>query len=207
MAATPDASSWLSSPRLRGAELMEKRVATAAPALRLLQRRQLLRLAEQTAGAALLGAPSLVVGHDLKLSADAAPQARPRVVRIATFNPAEMQATQVLSNQDVQSSLSHLARKLARLRTSDAPPRAISSRRRRARRPGWVRDAVVRVLADHGGPMRATDVHAAVEALLGEPVSSDSVSWVLSSDVRGPAPLFVRAARGRYVLASAAALR
>jgi hypothetical protein len=72
VAATPDASSWLPSPRLRGVELMEKRVATAAPALCLLQRRQLLRLAEQTAGAVLLGAPSLVVGHGLKLSADTA---------------------------------------------------------------------------------------------------------------------------------------
>lgn len=115
-----------------------------------------------------------------------------------------VQATTVLSNQEVQSSLSHLARKLARLRASDAPPRAITSRRRRVRRPGWVRDAVVHVLADQGEPMRFTDVHAAVEALLGEPVSSDSVGWVLSSDVRGPAPRFVRVARGRYVLASAA---
>ena len=117
-----DASSRLPSPRLRGSKLVEKRVATAAPALRLLQRRQLLRLAEQTAGAALLGAPSLVVGHDLKLSADAVPQARPRVwFEITTFNPAEMQATQVLSNQEVQSSLGYLAKKLARLRVSDAP--------------------------------------------------------------------------------------
>jgi hypothetical protein len=157
------------SPCLRGSKLVKKRVTTATPALCLLQRRQLLWLAEQTAGAALLGAPSLVVG-DLKLSADAAPQARPHVVRITTFNPAEMRpsgqhsnpsqglspkrmvrATQVLSNQKVQSSLSHLARKLACLRDSDAPPRTITSRRRRARRPGRVHDAVVRVLADYQG--------------------------------------------------------
>jgi hypothetical protein len=52
---------------LHGAELVKKRVATAAPALRLLQRRQLLWLAEQTAGTALLGTLSLVVGHDSKL--------------------------------------------------------------------------------------------------------------------------------------------
>ncbi|HEX3392505.1 MAG TPA: hypothetical protein VHS55_08070 [Solirubrobacteraceae bacterium] len=43
---------------------MSKRVAPVALALRLLQRRQLLWLTQQTAGAALLGAPSLVVGHD-----------------------------------------------------------------------------------------------------------------------------------------------
>lgn len=115
-----------------------------------------------------------------------------------------MQATTVLSNQEVQWSLSHLARKLARLRASDALPRPITSQRRRARRPGWVQDAVVRVLADHEGPMRPTQVHAAVEALLGESVSPDSVSWALASDVRGPAPRFVRVGRGRYVLASIA---
>lgn len=111
-----------------------------------------------------------------------------------------MQATQVLSNQEVRASLSHLAKKLARLRPGDAPPRTIASRRRRARRPGWVHDAVVRVLADHGGPMRAKHVHAAVEVLLGEPVSEDSVSWALATDVRGPAPSFVRVARGQYTL-------
>jgi hypothetical protein len=42
---------------------MEKRVATAAPALGLLQRRELVRLTQQAAGATLLGSPSLVIGH------------------------------------------------------------------------------------------------------------------------------------------------
>jgi hypothetical protein len=49
--------------------------------------------------------------------------------------------------------------------------------------------------------MRVMHVHAAVEALLSEPVSVDSVSWALAADVRGPTPSFVRVARGRYVLA------
>ena len=70
--------------------------------------------------------------------------------RFAICRAFRMRTTTVLSNQEVQSSLSHLARKLARLRASDAPPRAITRQRRRARRPGWVQDAVVRVLADHG---------------------------------------------------------
>jgi hypothetical protein len=52
--------------------------------------------------------------------------------------------------------------------------------------------------------MRLSEVHAAVESLLGESVSPDSVNWVLTSDVRGPAPRFVRVARGRYALARAA---
>jgi len=107
-----------------------------------------------------------------------------------------------LADQEARASLDRLAEKLARLRASDAPPRAIVSRRRRARRPGWVHDAVVQVLADHEGPMRVRHVHAAVQALLGEPVSPDSVSWALASDVRGPVPSFVRASRGRYVLAT-----
>ena len=122
---------------------------------------------------------------------------------ISEFNSQDMQATTVLSNQEIQSSLRQLARNLARLRASGALPRVIASRRRRARRPGWVHDAVVRVLVDQGGPMRVTHVHAAVEALLGESVSADSVSWALASNVRGPAPSFVRVARGQYVLATA----
>jgi len=48
--------------------------------------------------------------------------------------------------------------------------------------------------------MRITQVHGAVKALLGEPVSCDSVAWVLTSDVRGATPRFVRVGRGRYVL-------
>jgi hypothetical protein len=94
-----DVPSRLPSPRLRGSKLVKKRVATAAPALRLLQRRQLLWLAEQTAGATLLGAPSLVVGHDLKLSADArSASTAARVVRIATFIPPKMHLVGQLSN-------------------------------------------------------------------------------------------------------------
>ncbi|HUN78709.1 MAG TPA: hypothetical protein VMU32_07320 [Solirubrobacteraceae bacterium] len=61
-----------------------------------------------------------------------------------------------------------MAEKLADLRTSDAQPRAIVSRRQRFRRPGWVLDAVHKVMADQPGPMRVAQVHAAVEALLGE---------------------------------------
>jgi hypothetical protein len=110
-----------------------------------------------------------------------------------------------LAAQEAQAGLSRVAKKLADLRASDAPPRAITIRRLRPRRPGWVLDAVCRVLADQcvGGPMRPVGVHAAVEALVGEAVSKDSVCWVLSSHSAGPSPLFVRVARGRYVLASA----
>jgi hypothetical protein len=112
-------------------------------------------------------------------------------------------ALAVLSAYAGSSDLRRLAEKLARLRASDAQPRAIESRRRRPRRPGWVLDAVCRVLVDQAsGPMRVKQVHAAVEALLGETVSESSVSWALASHSTGASPHFVRIARGRYVLAN-----
>jgi len=114
------------------------------------------------------------------------------------------EALAALSSHEVRWRLVRLAKKLAALRASDTRPRVVTSRRRRERRPGWVLDAVCRVLADQraSGPMRPVSVHAAVEALIGEGVSKDSVSWVLSSHSAGPSPLFVRVARGRYVLAN-----
>ena len=106
-----------------------------------------------------------------------------------------------LAAQEARSRLSRLVEKLAGLRASDARPRAITSRRLRPRRPGWVLDAVRAVMADQAGPMRVAQVHAAVEALLGEAVSKDSVSWCLSAGAHRKERLFVRIARGRYVLA------
>ncbi len=55
-----------------------------------------------------------------------------------------------LAAQEAQAGLSRVAEKLAGLRASDAQPRAITSRRLRPRRPGWVLDAVREVMADHG---------------------------------------------------------
>jgi hypothetical protein len=109
------------------------------------------------------------------------------------------------SNHDLQGSLRRLAGKLAALRASGGPRRRSESRRQRSRRPGWVLKAVVEVLADRGEPMRAKDIHAAVEALVGEPVPRSSVKGALASDVAGSSRRLVRVARGRYVLAESAA--
>jgi hypothetical protein len=106
-----------------------------------------------------------------------------------------------LATPEIISGLSYLAKRLAALKASDAQPRAIRSQRKRARRPGWVVDAVARVMADQEEPMRVAQVHAAVEALLGETVSKDSVSWCLSAGVHRKGRLFIRVARGRYALA------
>jgi hypothetical protein len=65
-------------------------------------------------------------------------------------------------------------------------------------RQGRIIDAISQVLADEHGPMQARDVHARVEALLGEPVRWASVKATLADNLTGPAPRFVRVARGRY---------
>jgi hypothetical protein len=112
-----------------------------------------------------------------------------------------MEATGVLSNHEIQGSLTRLVKKLAAVRASDEPRRPAVACRQRPHRPGWVLKAVVQVLADRDEPMRAKDIHAAVEASLGEPVRWSSVKAVLAANVSGPSPRFVRIARGRYVLA------
>ncbi len=80
---------------------------------------------------------------------------------------------------------------------SSKPVRAIRARHRRT---GWIVKAIVRVLAERQEPMQAKDVHAAVEALPGEPVRWASVKAALAANVGGPSPRFVRIARGRYTL-------
>jgi hypothetical protein len=107
----------------------------------------------------------------------------------------------VLSNHDLQGSLARLAGKLAAVRAGDESRGQPVACRQRSRRPGWVLKAVVQVLGDRGEPMRAKDIHAAVEASQGEPVCRASVKAALAANVLGASPRFVRVARGRYVLA------
>jgi hypothetical protein len=61
-----------------------------------------------------------------------------------------------------------------------------------------VLQGVVRVLEQHREPMQAREVHAAVEALLGESVRWGSVKACLAANVAGASPRFVRVAPGRY---------
>jgi hypothetical protein len=65
-------------------------------------------------------------------------------------------------------------------------------------RQGRIIDAIARVLWDRREPMRARDVHAQVETLLSEPVRWATVKATLAGNLEGPAPRFVRVARGRY---------
>ena len=73
---------------------------------------------------------------------------------------------------------------------------------RRHRRHDWVQEAIIRVLEQRKVPMQAREVHAAVEALLGEPVRWGSVKACLAADVAGSSPRFVRVGPGRYVARS-----
>jgi hypothetical protein len=93
------------------------------------------------------------------------------------------------------------AKKLASVRASGAPRRRLANCRQRPRRPGWVLKAIVQVLADRGKPMHVYDIHAAVEALVGESVPPSSVKGGLAKNVAGSSARFVRVARGRYILA------
>jgi len=111
-----------------------------------------------------------------------------------------MAVVERLSNQEVQGTLAHLSEKLAGLRRDGSRPRPAVPQRLRARRPGWVLTAIVQVLADKGAPMRAKDIHAAVEASLGEPVAWSSIRTALASHASGSSPRVVRVARGRYAL-------
>lgn len=111
-----------------------------------------------------------------------------------------MDLTGACWNQDLQGRLRRVVEKLASVRR-DGAVRERPSCRRRQRRPGWVIKTVEQVLADQEAPMRAKEIHAAVEALIGEPVGWGSVKQALASNVSGPSPRFVRVARGRYVLA------
>lgn len=106
----------------------------------------------------------------------------------------------VLSDQDLLKSLRRAVRKLDDLR-ANGRVRERRSCRQRPRRPGWILKAIVQVLTDRDGPMRAKDIHRAVEQLIGEPVAWSSVKDALASNVSGTSPRFVRIARGRYVLA------
>jgi len=65
-------------------------------------------------------------------------------------------------------------------------------------RQGRIIDAITQVLSGDVDPMRVGDVHAQVERLLGEPVRRATVKATLAGNLDGPAPRFVRVARGRY---------
>jgi hypothetical protein len=82
-----------------------------------------------------------------------------------------------------------------RLERTAGPPRVLALVAKPAYRWGWVLAAVTQVLEAAGEPMRTRMIHAAVEELVGEPVSWSSVKNCLASDVGGKSPRFERVGR------------
>lgn len=104
------------------------------------------------------------------------------------------------SNQEIQGRLRQLSEKLERLAASNASPRP-SARIDRRLRCGLVPKAIVQILSESADPMRVRDIHAEVEALLGQAVSSSAVKNWLARHTQGGQVLFIRLERGRYRLA------
>lgn len=114
-----------------------------------------------------------------------------------------MGLTGALSNQPASEKrlrLDLLRKKL--LREAARSPRPAKRARPRS---GVVKEAVIEVLASSAGPMQAIQIHAAVERLLGRPVSKDTVKSCLSDGAHGPEARFERLGRGRYRLLEAEA--
>jgi hypothetical protein len=65
---------------------------------------------------------------------------------------------------------------------------------------GAVQRAIVKVLATAERPMRLAEVQAAVENLLSQSVSRNSIKWCLSTGARDKKLRFERVARGCYRL-------
>ena len=63
---------------------------------------------------------------------------------------------------------------------------------------GAVIDTISAVLEHAEQPMRARDIHAAAEELLGRPVKWTSVKATLAGHACGPRPRFQRTDYGRY---------
>ena len=103
------------------------------------------------------------------------------------------------SNPEIQGRLRRLSEKLDRLAASGAAPRP-SARRDRKLRGGLVPKAIERVLGESGGPMRARDIHAEVEELLGMSVPASSVKNWLAKQIQDQQLQVVRLGRGRYRL-------
>jgi hypothetical protein len=65
---------------------------------------------------------------------------------------------------------------------------------------GEVKRAVIKALTEADRPLRATNIHLAVERLLGHPISKNSVGWCLAAGAKGKEPRFERVGLGTYRL-------
>ena len=104
-----------------------------------------------------------------------------------------MELNGALLNRDRLAGAYLLIRSLARLREPECPGQ--SHIRRRAR---TVQAAVISVLGDATGPLRAREIHAAAEELAEEPLSWNTVKDCLHKNARQPGSPIERVGHGRY---------
>ena len=112
-----------------------------------------------------------------------------------------MELKGALSNPFTSDKASRLAglamvheRLLRQAATSPRPPRPAAPKASR------VLENVVSVLELSGREMRAREIHAAAEALVGEPLLWTSVKAALASGTAGSSPRFRRVRHGVYQL-------
>jgi hypothetical protein len=65
------------------------------------------------------------------------------------------------------------------------------------RRPGEIRDAIVKFLHRRRGDVAVGEIHRAVESIIGAPIPGSSIRSYLRLNT---GEMFVRASRGRYRL-------
>lgn len=102
-----------------------------------------------------------------------------------------------LSNQSVKGSWGKLATTLARLRDGEATDRPVPQPRN-IRRQGEVRGVITHLLAAADQPMRAREIHRAVEQELGTEIPWSSISNCLRRNSIGPRARFRKVSLGRY---------
>lgn len=105
-----------------------------------------------------------------------------------------------LSNQTTQERLQRVTERVRHFLSATPLDQVPLPRRRLRRRSGSIPVAATAVLASCEGDMRARDIHAAVEGLLGESVSASSVKDCLTRNAQSGSGLFERVGRGRYRL-------
>jgi hypothetical protein len=101
------------------------------------------------------------------------------------------------SNVAAVDRVRRLLPKLEKLAADGGAQRSPEPPRHREHAP--ILRAVTQVLEQAGMPMRAVEVHRAVEALRGRPVAWSSVKDCLASNA-GSGRRFLRISRGRYAL-------
>jgi hypothetical protein len=89
------------------------------------------------------------------------------------------------------------ARRLARSLAGQPGPETQSQSHIR-RRAGAVQAAVIRVLAAADQPLRAGEIHAAAQRIVGTPLSWNTVKDCLHKNARRPASPIERVGHGRY---------